>query len=160
MHWMEACLGISESEFRNFDAMRQASQCIGRVLRNKTDYGMMVLVDRRFALNDKRQKLPAWILQCLQDNTNLSVDAAVAVGRRFFKEMAQPWDQEKDLGTTLLSHASLLERGLCSPQKAMFEYVTGNTVGTDASERPHIDEPLRPNAEPARKRRREEAQLS
>lgn len=111
MHWMEVCLGVSESEFRNFDAMRQASQCIGRVLRNKTDYGMMLLVDKRFALSDKRRKIPRWINQCMNNHSNLSVDAAVAVARGFFKEMAQPWEHEKDLGTTLLSKHALQRMG-------------------------------------------------
>lgn len=117
MHWMEVCLGISETEFRNFDAMRQASQCIGRVLRNKIDYGMMFLVDRRFALKDKIKKIPFWIQQCLKDNTNLSVDAAVSVARSFFKEMAQPWEHEKDLGTTLLSREVLKKMLLLEPSE-------------------------------------------
>lgn len=117
MHWMEVCLGISETEFRNFDAMRQASQCIGRVLRNKTDYGMMLLVDRRFALKDKIRKIPFWIQQCLKENTNLSVDAAVSVARNFFKEMAQPWEHEKDLGTTLLSREVLKRMNLLEPSE-------------------------------------------
>jgi DNA excision repair protein ERCC-2 len=111
IRWMETCLGISDSEFRNFDAMRQASQCIGRVLRNKTDYGMMILVDRRFALNDKRRKLPEWIQQQLKENVNLSTEAAVTVARTFFKEMAQPWDREKDLGSTLFDITALAAKG-------------------------------------------------
>lgn len=120
MQWMESCLGITESEYRNFDAVRQASQCIGRVLRNKTDYGMMILVDRRFSLNDKRKKFPSWIQQCFKDNTNLSVDSAVSVARCFFREMAQPWDQIKDLGTTLFNLATLSTRGYGEPQDASF----------------------------------------
>ena len=116
LRWMEACLQIPEGEFRNFDAIRQASQCIGRVLRNKTDYGVMALVDRRFALNDKRRKFPHWIQQCFKENTNLSTEAAVTVARSFFRELAQPWDREKDLGSTLLDYAGLTQRGLAAPQ--------------------------------------------
>lgn len=126
MHWMEVCLGISETEFRNFDAMRQASQCIGRVLRNKTDYGMMLLVDRRFALKDKIRKLPFWIQQCLKQHTNLSVDSAIGVARNFFKEMAQPWEREKDLGTTLLSREMLKKMNLLVPSSS-----SRNTVEND-----------------------------
>lgn len=118
MHWMEHCLGIPEGEFRNFDAMRHASQCIGRVLRNKTDYGMMILVDQRFSQSDRRRKLPGWIQQCLKENTNLSVEEAVSRCRTFFKEMAQPWDHEKDLGTTLLGIQSLVDRGMDQPSEA------------------------------------------
>ena len=33
---------IEEQEFLNFDAMRHASQCVGRVIRSKKDYGIMI----------------------------------------------------------------------------------------------------------------------
>ena len=53
---------IRENDFLTFDA----AQCIGRVLRGKTDYGIMVLADKRFARADKRGKLPLWIQEHLQ----------------------------------------------------------------------------------------------
>ena len=37
---------IRESEFLGFDAMRNAAQCVGRVLRGKTDWGLMVFADK------------------------------------------------------------------------------------------------------------------
>jgi len=37
---------IKESEFLTFDAMRQAAQCVGRVIRGKTDYGLMIFADK------------------------------------------------------------------------------------------------------------------
>jgi DNA excision repair protein ERCC-2 len=40
--------GIRENDFLSFDAMRHAAQCLGRVIRGKDDYGIMVLADRRF----------------------------------------------------------------------------------------------------------------
>lgn len=40
--------GIQEKDFLSFDAIRQASQCLGRVVRGKSDYGMMVLADSRW----------------------------------------------------------------------------------------------------------------
>ena len=33
---------IKENDFLAFDAIRQAAQCVGRVIRSKADYGMMV----------------------------------------------------------------------------------------------------------------------
>ena len=33
---------IHENDFLTFDALRQTSQCIGRVIRSKTDYGKKV----------------------------------------------------------------------------------------------------------------------
>ena len=44
-----------------FDAMRHAAQCVGRALRGKTDYGIMIFADKRFSRSDKKGKLPKWI---------------------------------------------------------------------------------------------------
>lgn len=37
---------IRESDFLTFDALRHAAQCVGRVIRGKTDYGIMVFADK------------------------------------------------------------------------------------------------------------------
>ena len=37
---------LSENDFINFDAMRHAAQCLGRAIRGKTDYGLMILADK------------------------------------------------------------------------------------------------------------------
>merc|ERR1712224_300782 len=82
---------IEESEFLNFDAMRQASQCVGRVIRSKSDYGIMVFADHRFLKSDKRSKIPEWIRAYLEPgNAALSTDAAVSVARNFLLHMSQP----------------------------------------------------------------------
>ncbi|CAL5871645.1 uncharacterized protein PFLUO_LOCUS5898 [Penicillium psychrofluorescens] len=87
---------IRENDFLSFDAIRHASQCLGRVLRGKDDYGVMVLADRRF--ERKRPQLPKWINQAMLDSeTNLSTDMAVANAKNFLRTMAQPFkakDQE------------------------------------------------------------------
>ncbi|EQB60927.1 dna repair helicase rad3 [Vairimorpha apis BRL 01] len=46
---------IKEYDFLTFDAMRHTAQCLGRVLRNKKDYGLMILADQRFDSKDKKQ---------------------------------------------------------------------------------------------------------
>lgn len=38
--------GIKQSDFLIFDAMRQCAQCVGRVIRGKNDYGLMILADK------------------------------------------------------------------------------------------------------------------
>ncbi|KAJ1524715.1 hypothetical protein HK096_000671, partial [Nowakowskiella sp. JEL0078] len=71
--------------------MRHGAQCVGRVLRGKTDYGIMVFADKRFARADKRSKLPRWITQGIDEgSTNLSTDMAVSRAKLFLRQMAQP----------------------------------------------------------------------
>ncbi|KAF4664185.1 General transcription and DNA repair factor IIH helicase subunit XPD [Perkinsus chesapeaki] len=83
--------GISEGEFLTFDAMRAAAQCVGRVLRSKQDYGLMVLADARYARADKRKKLPPWIGKFLVPAfSNLTVDMAVTSAKEFLLSMSQP----------------------------------------------------------------------
>lgn len=85
---------IRENDFLTFDAMRHAAQCVGRVLRGKTDYGLMIFADKRFAKQDKRNKLPKWIGQYIKDSdTNLATDVAIAHSKRFLRAMAQPFEQ-------------------------------------------------------------------
>jgi len=80
---------IKEQDFLSFDAMRHAAQCLGRVLRGKDDYGIMVLADRRF--QKKRNQLPRWIGdEILEGQTGLSTDAAVGMAKKFLRNIAQP----------------------------------------------------------------------
>lgn len=80
---------IDERHFLSFDAMRHAAQCLGRVLRGKDDYGIMVLADRRF--KSKRPQLPKWISQAILDgDVNLSTDMAVSAAKKFLRTLAQP----------------------------------------------------------------------
>ena len=37
--------------------MRHAAQCVGRVLRGKTDYGIMIFADKCFARYDKKRQV-------------------------------------------------------------------------------------------------------
>ncbi|CZR52001.1 probable excision repair protein rhp3 [Phialocephala subalpina] len=84
---------IRENDFLSFDAMRHAAQCLGRVLRGKDDYGIMVLADKRFL--KKRNQLPKWINQSINESeVNLSTDTAVGFAKRFLRQMAQPFEQE------------------------------------------------------------------
>lgn len=93
---------IRENDFLSFDAMRHAAQCLGRVLRGKDDYGIMVLADRRFSR--KRSQLPKWIAQVLNDSdTNLSTDMAVAVARQFLRTLAQPFNAKDQEGVSVWS---------------------------------------------------------
>ena len=63
LEYLRAKYHIEDSDFLNFDALRQASQCVGRIVRSKSDYGLMVFADQRYGRSDKRTKLPRWIQQ-------------------------------------------------------------------------------------------------
>lgn len=83
--------GIRELDFLVFDAMRHAAQCLGRVLRNKTDYGLMIMADQRYSMQSKLSKMPKWIQSRIEKgNMDLSIDMATIIAKSFFKEMAQP----------------------------------------------------------------------
>ena len=109
---------IRENDFLTFDAMRHAAQCVGRAVRGKTDYGIMIFADKvtivlyfsfiklqinlnlislylcpkRFSRSDKLKKLPKWIQEHLVDAVlNLSIEEAVQISKRFLKQMAQPF---------------------------------------------------------------------
>ncbi|PWW72742.1 DNA repair helicase RAD3 [Tuber magnatum] len=99
---------IRENDFLSFDAMRHAAQCLGRVLRGKDDYGIMVLADRRFG--KKRSQLPKWIGQALlESDVNLSTDMAVAIAKNFLRTMAQPFAPKDQEGISTWSLADLRE---------------------------------------------------
>ena len=95
LEYLQTHYQIREQDFLNFDALRQASQCVGRVIRSKTDYGLMIFADSRYNRNDKRSKLPQWIQQFLSEAyLNLSTDTALQHVKQFLRIMGQPIDQE------------------------------------------------------------------
>lgn len=124
--------GIRENDFLSFDgesvfsdskknakavsnvahfilAMRHASQCLGRVIRGKDDYGIMILADKRFAR--KRNQLPKWINQnILESEVNLSTDMAVATAKNFLRTMAQPFKAKDHEGISSWTPAQLEEQ--------------------------------------------------
>ncbi|KAM3446237.1 hypothetical protein MY3296_009865 [Beauveria thailandica] len=108
---------IKENDFLSFDAMRHAAQCLGRVLRGKDDYGVMVLADRRF--QKKRPQLPKWINQGLMDvDVNLSTDMAVSSARRFLKTMAQPFRAKEQEGISTWGYEDLERKAALDREEA------------------------------------------
>jgi DNA excision repair protein ERCC-2 len=100
---------IRENDFLTFDAQRTAAQCLGRVLRGKDDYGIMVLADRRFSRADKRDKLPKWITEAMNEaGMNCSSDMAVAMAKKFLRTIAQPGPSGE--GTSYWSNSDIEDR--------------------------------------------------
>ncbi|KIM33127.1 hypothetical protein M408DRAFT_325951 [Serendipita vermifera MAFF 305830] len=108
---------IRESEFLGFDAMRNAAQCVGRVLRGKTDWGLMVFADRRFARSDKRSKLPKWINQYITENaSNLSTDMAIVLSKSFMRTISQNTNENLQTGISLWTLEDVLKEQLKQKQ--------------------------------------------
>ena len=48
-------------EWYTGQAFKAANQAIGRLIRNTHDYGVLILLDRRYAGDTLRQMLPGWV---------------------------------------------------------------------------------------------------
>lgn len=122
LEYLRDTFQIKEGDFLTFDALRQAAQCVGRVIRSKADYGMMIFADKRYSRHDKRSKLPSWILSHLRDaNLNLSTDMALHIAREFLRKMAQPYDKTGGSGRkTLLSQEDLEKMGDGSTNEMLY----------------------------------------
>jgi len=126
---------INENDFLSFDALRHAAQCIGRVIRNKSDYGVMILADKRYNQPEKRKKLPGWIQQQLTDtHLNLSTDTLMRVCRKFLKEMAQPFQHQQllltegDISTMQREKSNYLLNSMNVIQETQDQSVTKSVV--------------------------------
>ncbi|KAF0988854.1 hypothetical protein HZS_3429, partial [Henneguya salminicola] len=99
---------IREADFLTFDAMRHTAQCIGRVMRSKMDYGIMILADQRFSKPSRIKKLPKWIQDNLSPaNIGLGSDDAVELAKKFLKDMAQELPLESQIGVSMLNEEQL-----------------------------------------------------
>jgi DNA excision repair protein ERCC-2 len=124
LEYLRDAYRIRESEFLSFDAIRNAAQCVGRALRGKTDWGLMIFADKvslyqrvhhehlttdldasqqRFARSDKRSKLPRWINQYITETAaNLSTDMALTLSKLFMRQISQNPDENQS-GVSLWS---------------------------------------------------------
>ena len=111
LEFMRENYQIRENDFLSFDALRHAAQCLGRGLRGKQDYGLMILADKRYGRPEKRNKLPKWISQAIPEtHVNLSTDMAIQLAKQFFRQMAQPQSQADQLGFSLWNASEVIKR--------------------------------------------------
>ena len=97
---------VQEQFFLASDALKNTAQCVGRVVRSKNDYGIMIFADSRYKGVSHRSKLPPWITDHLQDsNLDLSTEEAVSACRSFLRTIAQPVDESEN--TQLLGPAEI-----------------------------------------------------
>ncbi|ETO16216.1 hypothetical protein RFI_21142 [Reticulomyxa filosa] len=111
LDYLKEKFDISEDNFLAFDALRQAAQCVGRVIRSKLDYGLMIFADYRYTRADKRKKLPQWISNHLRSEyASVSTDVAVEIAAQFVKKMGQPHSKKDEIGKSLLSETDLHQK--------------------------------------------------
>lgn len=131
LEFLQETYRIRQQDFLSFDAMRHAAQCLGRVLRGKDDYGIMVLADRRFAR--KRTQLPKWINAALMDaDSNMSVDQAVASAKRFLKVMSKPFPIKLQEGVSTWSYEDLMRHQRKLDEDKARNNDGGAAIGGDA----------------------------
>lgn len=65
LEYLRETFQIKESDYLSFDAVRQAAQCVGRVIRSKADYGLMVWGS---LLNKPPYTSVHILMTCCQDN--------------------------------------------------------------------------------------------
>lgn len=119
---------IRENDFLSFDAMRHCAQCLGRVLRGKDDYGVMVMADKRFA--KKRNQLPKWIGSAMMESdANMSVDQSVAAAKKFLKTMAKPFPIHLQEGISTWSYEDLMEHQAKLDAEKMYDQKDVDTNG-------------------------------
>ncbi|RYG55293.1 hypothetical protein EON66_05630 [archaeon] len=137
LRYLEETFSIRQQDFLTFDALRQSSQCVGRVIRSKKDYGMIVFADNRYATHSKRSKLPKWVQQFMPDaHVNLSIDNCLYLGRKFLKEIAQPEPETVGRGGSLWSK-TLLTAADVEEMTAAYGMAHGFAVASRPSEDSH-----------------------
>lgn len=135
LNFMREKYQIKDNDFLTFDALRQSAQCVGRVIRSKTDYGIVILADSRYNRNDKRSRFPPWILQFIRESgLNVSSDVAVDLAKTFLRQMGQPIEQEA-LRSILLDQSQI---------KQMFQQHEIYTINKDAAA-PQDTQPMETN---------------
>lgn len=96
LEYIQTHLDIREQDYLSFDALRQVSKCFGRIVRSKTDYGLLIFADIRFHKPLQKTKLPGWITQFLGEHQqDITTDTAVAQIKAFMRQAGQPVDQSR-----------------------------------------------------------------
>lgn len=86
---------IRENDFLTFDAMRHAAQCVGRAIRGKTDYGLMVFADKVWRLPSSSQGWQAVQVSLTRASCPLSLPSCLKRFARADKRGKLPrWIQE------------------------------------------------------------------
>ena len=113
LKWLREVLKINETDWLLFDACRHATQCLGRSVRGKQDYSLMVLADKRFQRADRINKMPYWLVNKLdQGSRDLTIEETCNAGRIHMRNMGEDDGIvfEMGLGVSILSENYFYER--------------------------------------------------
>lgn len=81
---------VDTATYLTFDAVRLALGCAARSVRDRRDFGVLVLADRRFGKADKQRLAPAWLRDLMKPEVlSLSTEGAVSRARLFLQHKAQ-----------------------------------------------------------------------
>lgn len=109
LRWIRDCLDIKENNFLMFDAARHSAQCLGRAIRGKDDYAMLILADKRFSRADRLNKLPTWLASRVGANKDFSIEDVALEARDHFRKMGISDEELKRLSkrTCLITEKDL-----------------------------------------------------
>jgi DNA excision repair protein ERCC-2 len=129
LEFLQETYRIKAKDFLSFDAMRHSAQCLGRVLRGKDDYGIMVMADKRF--EKKRDELPKWISSAIMESDkSMSVDQSVATAKKFLKTMSKPFPARMQDGISTWSYEDLMRnKGKIDAERQLDHQMAGNGDG-------------------------------
>jgi len=92
----------------------------------------MVLADRRFSRADKRDKLPKWITEAMNEACmNCSTDMAVAMAKKFLRTIAQPGPSGEGVSVWSLKDVEERQRKIREEAGKMGRYGRGQVMEID-----------------------------
>jgi len=86
-------MSLSGHEWYTQQAHRAVNQAIGRVIRNKDDYGAVLLLDSRFGLPANQKGLSKWVRPHILPDEGMA--RAIGSLSRFYKEAAQKAEERQ-----------------------------------------------------------------
>jgi len=90
LFYFKEVYSIEETDYLNFDVMRQSVHCLSQVLSTPNDYVVQVFADKRFANTQKVQNLPSWVRNNMNEtHWNLSTDQLLSLALDFIKHSAK-----------------------------------------------------------------------
>jgi len=142
LDYLRTTADIDTATYLTFDALRLALGCAARSVRDRRDYGVLVLADRRFGKADKQALAPAWLRDLMKPEVlSLSTEGAVSRARLFLQHAAQ-------------EHEATPTRAMSLDELHSHHGFVGATVGAVPVKRPS-DKPTASAS--GRKRAREES---